>query len=71
MADPKHLRPHPQIYEKLREIRATALSEQSAYARQHRYLQHIGAGTKYYPTFSRSERKILIKRSQDPNFTTT
>ena len=59
------LNPHPIIYEELRKISKQYFpNKETIRIKQHQFLKEIGCGCRNYPTFSNSERKELIKRSE-------
>ncbi|MBN8709875.1 MAG: hypothetical protein BGO12_04545 [Verrucomicrobia bacterium 61-8] len=64
MSDSLALNPHPSVLRHLRELeRIHSGNKAQARIAQDRYLKTIGASSKSNPTFSKTERKKLIKRA--------
>lgn len=64
MDDPLALNPHPSMLRHLRELeRQHAGDKTQARIAQDRYLKALGACSTDAPTFTKAERKALIKRA--------
>ncbi len=64
MDDALALNPHPSVLSHLQELeRMYAGDKARARIAQERYLKTIGASSRDTPTFSKAERKLLIKRA--------